>query len=86
MIYLSVKIIKETDVSVFALSFHPMVHLIYIQAFLLALKYPPFNRILTICRALKSLNVNACRVNNTLLFLCLRMKRRRSKLKKTGRL
>jgi len=47
-------------------SIHPKVHSKYIQAFLRALKSPPYHFVLVIFRALKSLNVNACRVNRKL--------------------
>jgi len=60
----------------YGLSIHPIVHLKYIQAFSRAFKFPPYNCILVICRALKSLNVNACRVNsNTLYFMNFQMKK-----------
>jgi len=43
---------------------HQTVYLKYIQAFSRALKSPPYNCVLVISRALKSLNINACRVNS----------------------
>jgi len=48
----------------FGPSIHPTVHLKDIQAFLRALK-SPYNCVLANCRALKSHNVNASRVNNS---------------------
>jgi len=51
----------------YGLFIHLTVRLKYIQASWRALNSPPFNK-LVISRALKALNINACRVNsNTLL-------------------
>ena len=45
---------------------HPKVNLKYIRAFFRALKSLPCNCVLVIWRALKSFNINACRVNSNI--------------------
>jgi len=65
---LMISILPKNRVLCKGLSIYPTVHLKYIQAFLRALKSPSYKCVLIIGRALKSPNVNACRVSSNTFF------------------